>query len=139
MSGMKSLAWGLFWFVATMALMIGAAYLWFFIYSLAITSSGDQAFYEQYAQMASPFVAVATALPVFFLMGRSLCRQVANAAAVAAGVVIADLLMEVAVLSTLDENFSYVLPFSIISGILKIGGAYWGTRPDKTQAADGAA
>ena len=62
------------WLLLVMIIMVGAAYLWVWIYATFINSTGDQAFYEAYAQTASPIVAIVTALPVFYLMGRSMRR-----------------------------------------------------------------
>ena len=135
----KNILWGVIWFIVTMALMVGAAYLWVFIYSITINSSGDQAFYEQYAQMASPVVAVVTAFPVFYLMGRMLVKQVHNAIAVAIGVLAVNLMLEVIVLASLEDTFAYVLPFSVGAGVLKLAGAYFGTRTPGATPADGAA
>ena len=125
---LKDLSWGLFWFIATLVLMVGAAYLWVFGYSVAINPGGDGAYYEAYAQRASPVVAVVTAFPVFYLMGRAICRQTAHPLGVAAGVLLVNLLMEAAVLATLDETLSYVLPFSVAAGVLKILGTCMACR-----------
>ena len=124
----KNILWGVFWFIVTIALMVGAAYLWVFLYSVFVNSSGDQAFYEQYAQVASPVVAVVTAFPVFFLMGRMLTKQVEHFVGIAFGVVAVNLLFEVLVLMSLEDTLLYVLPFSLGAGILKVLGAYFGTR-----------
>lgn len=108
--------------------MVGAAYLWVFIYSLVINSGGDQAYYEAYAQRASPVVAVITAFPVFFLMGKYMRRFEAGAFVAVAGVVILHILMEAIVLSTLNDTFAYVLGFSVAAMCLKIAGGYFGMR-----------
>ena len=114
--------------------MVGAAYLWVFIYSVAINPTGDQAFYEQYAQVASPVVAVVTAFPVFYWMGRSLRSRVERYTTVAAWIVVINLLMEIAVLAGLEETFSYVLPFSVAAGLLKVAGAYLAVRKSDEEA-----
>lgn len=122
------------WFFITIGLMVAAAYLWVFLYSVFINSSGDQAFYEAYAQQASPVVAVLTAFPVFYMMGRYMCRFGERAFFAAAGVVLLHILMEVGVLASLDATFSYVVGFSIGSAILKVLGAYVGLGPTRVLA-----
>ena len=53
--------------------LVACAYLWVFIYSMLIYSGGDSAYYEAYAQVASPVVAVALAGPGVF------CHRPGNA------------------------------------------------------------
>lgn len=50
--------------------MIAAAFAWVAIYSYLIEPGHPAAFYEAYAQTASPYVALTLSIPFFFLMGR---------------------------------------------------------------------
>ncbi len=115
-------------FVISLALMLAAAYLWVFIYSVVINNSGDQAFYEAYAKIASPVVAVAVSFPVFYWVGRYLRRFGSRALFAALAVVAINLLMDAAVLTSLTENLPDNLTISALSALGKISGAMTGAR-----------
>ena len=126
----------LLWWFLTIVLMVGAAYLWVWIYATFITTGGDQAFYEAYAQKASPVVAVVTAFPVFFLMGRQMQRFADKALFASMAVVLMNALLEVITTLTMATDVGYLLPFSIGAFLLKVAGAYLGAggRPRQQHA-----
>ena len=116
------------WLVLVVVLMVGAAYFWVWVYSLLIHTGGDHAHYEAYAKVASPVVAVITAFPVFFLMGRYM-RRFGERAVYAAGAVVAlNLILDGLTLITVAEDLGYVGMMSALSMILKIAGAWAGLR-----------
>ena len=116
------------WLVLVVAMMVAAAYLWVWVYSLLIHTGGDHAHYEAYARVASPVVAVITAFPVFFLMGRYMRRFGARALYAAAAVVALNLMLDGLTLITVAENLAYVGMMSALSMVLKIAGAWFGVR-----------
>ena len=66
-------------FLVTEIAMVACAFIWVFIYSTTIDTTGNEASYQAYAQDASPVVAVVVAFPIFFAMGRVFCRLGARA------------------------------------------------------------
>lgn len=120
--------YGIGGFLATEVVMVASAILWVFIYSALINTGGDQAFYEAYAQVASPVVAVVVAGPVFFAMGRFLMRLGERARTVAIGVVVANLLVDFPLVIFSAEELGYNLIMSILAATGKIVGALYGTR-----------
>ncbi len=122
MQTIKSVGWVFLLYVLTIGAMVAAAYAWVWFYSVAINTTGDQAFYEAYAQTASPVVAVITALPVFYLMGLFL-RRFDQALTLALAVLGIHWAVEVLVLFSI-ENPLWMLPYSIASALLKAAGAW---------------
>ncbi len=116
-------------FVLTLAVLIAAAYLWVWIYSVAIFTGGDAAHYEAYAQVASPVVAVVLSFPVFYVMGRFMKRFGEKAMFAAMGVVGINLVMDVLAVSTMAEDMTFNVTMSVLSAAGKIAGAYFGARP----------
>ena len=57
-------------YVTAEIFLVACAYLWVFIYSMFIDTGGNNAYYEAYAQISSPVVAVLLAGPAFFVIGR---------------------------------------------------------------------
>ena len=51
-------------FLVTEIVLIALAFLWVFIYSTTINTGGDEAYYQAYAQVASPVVAILGGLHV---------------------------------------------------------------------------
>ena len=70
-------AWGLaaLALMVCEVLMIALAFGWVAIYSYFIHTGEDAAFYEAYAQVASPWVALITGIPILFLSGRWLAGK----------------------------------------------------------------
>ena len=50
-------------YLAAEIFLVACAFLWVFIFSMAIDTGGDNAYYEAYAQVSSPVVAVVLAGP----------------------------------------------------------------------------
>ncbi len=133
MQALKSLGLIALLYLVTIGVMVGAAYLWVWLYSVAIHTHGTQAFYEAYAQTASPVVAVATAFPVFYAMGVCL-RRISNAIKIATAVVVVHWLVEVFVLMSV-ANAVWLAPYAIASALLKAAGA-WAALRDRGSPAD---
>lgn len=55
--------------VAAMLLNVLVAFLWVWIYSVAIAPGHDGAFYQAYAQGVAPISAIIAGLPILFLAG----------------------------------------------------------------------
>ncbi len=92
----KTTLWILLATIITLVIMVACAYLWVYGYSAIIHTAGDAAFYEAYAQRASPVVAVLVAFPVFFVMGRFMRGLGARATMAALTVVAISLVLDVA-------------------------------------------
>ncbi len=112
--------------------LVACAYLWVFIYSMLIYSGGDSAYYEAYAQVASPVVAVALAGPVFFAIGRAMRRRWSDQAqklAIGAGVV--NFVVSVPlVVTTVVDDLVYNLLMVVLATLAMLAGAYVGTRSE---------
>lgn len=115
-------------FVVAMAVMIAAAYGWVFVYSVVINPSGDAAFYEAYARVASPVVAVALSFPVFYGVGRFMRRFGRQAVVAALSVVAINVALDVVALLTVAEDLGYNVLMSGLAALGKIFGAYRGAR-----------
>ncbi len=117
-------------FVLSLLVMLACAYAWVYIYSVLIYSAGDQAYYEAYAQVASPVVAVTVAWPVFFAVGRFMRRFGRRALFAAMAVVVINLTMDAAVLLSVsrdaDGAMAHLVLMSLFSALGKLGGAYFG-------------
>jgi hypothetical protein len=124
-----SMPWGtvLLAFLVTEVAMIASAFLWVFIYSVAIHSGGDDAFYQAYAQVASPVVAVVMAGPIFWAMGRFMRRLGERAWSVARAVVILNLVIDGAVVATMAQDVPYNVGMSVLAACGKVAGAYFGS------------
>ena len=125
LSILKRCAIVILWFVITLGLMVAAAYLWVFIYSVFINNTGTPTFYEDYAQIASPIVAVCVALPIFYMMGRYMRRYQA-AITLVWSVLAIHIGMEILVQLSLQQPPTIVVICSILAAILKVLGAYLG-------------
>ncbi len=118
----------IFAFIVTEAVMIASAFAWVFIYSITIETGGDQAFYEAYAQDASPVVAVIMAFPMFYAMGYFMRRYGARARQAAIAVLAANLVLDAVVVSTMAVDLSYNLIMSVVAAALKTAGTWYGSR-----------
>ncbi len=105
--------------------MVACAFIWVFIYSTVIDTTGNEA----YAQDASPVVAVVVAFPIFFVMGRVFCRLGARATMAALIAVGINLAIDFPLVLTMAEDLPYALIASVLAASGKISGAYVGTRP----------
>ncbi len=124
----KTTLWILLATIITLVIMVACAYLWVYVYSAFIHTTGDAAFYEAYAQRASPVVAVVVAFPVFFVMGRFMRGLGARATMAALTVVAISLVLDVASVATMASDPIYHGIASILSFIAKFAGAYFGSK-----------
>ena len=131
-SAPRLIGYGVGAFLLTEIVMVACAFLWVFIYSAFINTGGDQAFYEAYAQVASPVVAVVVAGPVFYAMGRVLLRLGSRARTVAMAVVAANLAVDLPVVIFAAEDLGYNLTMSVFAAAGKILGALYATRASTT-------
>ena len=120
-------------YITAEIVLVLAAYLWVYIYSIAIHSGGDHAYYEAYAQLSSPVVAVLLAGPVFFAAGRLIRKrwpeQAVKLAIAAGGLNI--LISLPLVLGSNLENATYHLIAVILATTAMISGGWLGAKPDK--------
>ena len=118
-------------FVISLVVMVACAYLWVFLYSMFINSAGDQAFYEAYAQVASPVVAVVVSFPVFFLLGRYMRRFGSKARFAAFAAVAINLIVDALAVAVVpaSADVGFMIAMSTLSALGKIGGAYVGSKP----------
>ena len=119
-------------FVVALGVMVACAYLWVFIYSVLINTTGDQAFYEAYAQTASPVVAVVTAFQVFYLLGRYMRRFGDRARFAALAAVGINLMVDALAVASVTQDLGYMVLMSVLSAAAKIAGALVGTRQPTT-------
>ncbi len=118
----------LLWLVIVVTVMVAAAYFWVWIYATFVNDSGDHAFYEAYAQVASPVVAVLTAFPVFYAMGRFMRRFGDMALKMAGAVLILNISLDAMALITVANDVAYVAGMSAVSLIAKSAGTYFGAK-----------
>jgi hypothetical protein len=109
--------------------LVAAAFLWVFLYSAVIDTGGDAAYYQAYAQRASPVVAVLLSGPLFYAMGRFMRRFAAAAVGLAFAVVAINVVVDIAAVSTLAADVGYHAAMSIIATAAKCAGAWLGARP----------
>jgi hypothetical protein len=120
--------------VAAEAFMIIAAIAWVAIYSYFIHPGETQAFYQGYAQAASPWVAVIIGIPIFYLV----CRWIANrtneqAMPTAMALFGIYLLFDIPVLLLTDNQY---LPFwlAVFGYVSKLAACYVGSRSVRRKA-----
>ena len=108
--------------------MVACAYLWVYLYSIFIHTTGDAAHYEAYAQVASPVVAVVTAPFVFYVMGRFMRRYGDGALKAALTVVALNLVLDVMAVMSVADDLTYHISMSALSLLGKLAGSYLGSR-----------
>ena len=128
-SGMRRAAAIAAAFVATLAVLVAAAFVWVWIYSEFIHPGGDAAYYQAYARVASPVVAVVLAGPVFYAMAVLMRHFGSAATAMALSVVGLNLLTDAASLLAFDVDLGFNLGMSLLAAIAKVTGAWLGARP----------
>jgi len=115
-------------FLLSLLFMVACAYLWVFVYSVLVDSSGDQAYYEAYARTASPVVAVVLSFPVFFYVGRYMRRFGSRATFAALAVVAINLLMDALVTASATDGAMHLVLMSGFAALGKLLGAWQGSR-----------
>lgn len=115
------------YFVA-LAIMVASAYVWVYLYSVFVYAGGDAAYYEAYAQTAGPVVAVVVASPVFYAVGRFMCRFGERALFASLAVVFVNVLMDGLILLTISEHMTHHLLMSTFATLGKCAGAWAGVQ-----------
>jgi hypothetical protein len=114
--------------LAAEATLIAAAFAWVAIYSYAVNPGHPASFYEEYAQYASPYVALVLGVPAFFVT----CRWIglrAPAAAFANALAVFALFCLIEIPSMLAFQSPVVTPwFEAVNLPLKLVGCLWGAR-----------
>ncbi len=111
--------------------LVACAFLWVFIYSMAIDTGGDNAYYEAYAQISSPVVAVVLAGPVFFAIGRFMRRRWDQALKLAIATALINVLVAIALVTLSEiEAFAYQVSMMGLATITMLTGAYLGARAE---------
>ena len=80
--------------------LYGLAFGWVWIYSVAIEPGHDHAFYEAYAQVSSPIVAILASLPACWLAARWIRSRVGEASAIPTAIAAGALLVAIDVGAT---------------------------------------
>ena len=116
-------------FVGVFAGMIALAYGWVAIYSLWIEPGHDAAFYEDYAQRASPVIGVLASLPACWLAARWIRSRVGDASALptallAGALIVAMDLLTIVAMATPAQALACALavPLKIAGGWLALRG-----------------
>ena len=121
--------------LATEVVLVSLAFLWVFIYSTVINTGGDEAYYQAYAQVSSPVVAVVGSFPVFFVMARMFRNRLAERALVAAFVTVAiNLAIDLPLVVMMAEDMTYNLTAAVLAATGKVLGAYFGARPARASS-----
>ena len=123
-------------YITAQTLLVIAAYLWVYIYSISIYTAGDQAYYDAYAQNSSPVVAVLLAGPLYFLLGRLLRKRwSAQALKLETATGILNLFVSVPVVfSAAVDNVGYHLSAALLATVAMIIGARIGAAtPSQAQ------
>lgn len=121
--------WGsiLLAFLLSLVFLVTCAYGWVFIYSQVVHTGGDAAYYEAYAQVASPVVAVVLSFPVFYYVGRHMRRFGGQAVLAAMAVAGINIIMDALVVMSVDAG-AHLTVMSLIAAAGKLAGAYEGSR-----------
>ncbi|HUP90559.1 MAG TPA: hypothetical protein VM100_14465 [Longimicrobiales bacterium] len=131
MSKNISIRWGLAVVATVMAqiTLIALSIICVAVYSYAIHTGETQEFYAEFAKVSGPWVSLIAGGPVFFLIARWIRRR-AQSAAFNTAMAMAGLYLatEVAVLLLWPDDVSSAVPFVIGGFILKLAGAWLGTR-----------
>lgn len=109
--------------LGALIVLVAAAFAWVAIYSHLIEPGHDVAYYRQYAQQASPWVALTLGMPVYF----AACRWITRTRKAALAVFGVHCLIEIPMLATSDLSH---LPawFVPLNFALKFAGCYFGGR-----------
>ncbi len=110
--------------IAAMALNVACAFLWVWLYSVAVAPGHDEAFYQAYAQDAAPISSLVAGAPILFaagwLSGRRAERPIL--AGMLVGIIYA--VIDLAILASVPNNIpAWIL---IVSATTKIGASALG-------------
>lgn len=110
-----------------MALAMGAAFVWVFLYSMFINPGQDEAFYQAYAQQSSPVVAVVAGAVIMLLAAWVGARGRTFAQAMRVGLLMAAtyIVVDVAILLAVGVG-AEIVPIAAASYLTKIAGAFTG-------------
>jgi low temperature requirement protein LtrA len=122
--------WG--WVVLTVVgleiALVASAVAWVAIYSYLINPGHDSAYYQKYAELASPIVAVVVGIPYFLFACRWVGRK-AGKRAVAASLCVWFILFLIDVLLILIAGLNaYIAVMLTVSHVTKMLAAYFGGR-----------
>ena len=116
-------------YIVVEAILITAAFGWVAIYSYALHRGESAAYYESYAQDASPVVALVAAMPVFYMTGL-LMRRIApdRAESTMLALVAISICVTIAILISLKEGRIYHWSLAILCGLAQLGAGWLGSR-----------
>ena len=116
------------------ASLIAAAFAWVAIYSYVLNPGHTAAFYEQYAQVTTPYVALLLGIPVFFLTTRWIGFR-APSAARATAFALFGLFCLIEIPSMLAFDNPVVTPwFEAVNLPVKLLSCLWGVRAARKPA-----
>lgn len=108
---------------------IAAAFAWVFLYSYLVHPGETSAFYQRYAQVASPWVSLLAGPPIFYLVCRWIgSRAPARARATAMAIFGLFVLVDVALLLFAGTPSPRLLGFVAASWLLKLLACHLGGR-----------
>jgi hypothetical protein len=130
---MRKLLWGRIAGLAIVAevLLVLSAVLYMVVYGYLIHPGETDAYYEAYARIASPYVAICAGLPIFFLLSRWLARKAPpRALAHALALWVAVVVLDTGILIGMEgfAGIARILPFWLTSHATKLLGAWLGSR-----------
>jgi len=67
-------------YIVVETILVAAAFGWVALYSYGVHPGESAAYYQSYAQNASPIVALIVGVPLFFLTGRLFRRRISDRA-----------------------------------------------------------
>ena len=108
------------------ALLIAAAMLYMVIYGV-LNPGHPEAFYQQHARVASPWVSLAAGIPIFFALGRWLTkREKGSAVSLWAAWAVIDTIILIAAAGF--SGIYQILPFWVASHATKFTSAWLGSK-----------
>lgn len=116
-------------YVVVEAILIAAAFGWVAFYSYALHPGESAAFYQAYAQDASPIVALIAGGPLLFLTGLLFGRMLLDRAqATTIALVAISMIVTIALLIVMKESRTYHWTVASISGLAQMSGGWLGSR-----------
>ncbi len=115
--------------VAADIVLVGLAFVWVAVWAHGFDPGHDEAHYQAYAALASPWVSVLAGIPLFHLGARWIARRhrprgMAQVLAVV-GIYVA---LDAAIITAFATNLGCVIPMSLLSFSTKLVAAWTGAR-----------
>jgi len=116
-------------YIGVEAILIAAAVGWVAVYSYGLHPGESAAYYEAYAQDASPIVALVVGIPLFFLTGRLFRRMISDRArATIVTLVAVNVVVTLALLIMMKEDRGYHWALALINWLVQLSAGWLGTE-----------